>query len=95
MWSESAVSSHKRDRIIEFSHYIRILCAYAIGIRAFGEGRMGFPFLNNLVEKLRRRGLTDGQWVSILRELFEDAIGTEQYPIVEWLNSFIKRSKFE
>ena len=56
-----AVSSHeKRDRIIEvFRTSIRILCAYAIGVRTqFGEGPDGTSkTLSGLVEGLRRRGL--------------------------------------
>ena len=71
-----AVSSHeKRDRIIEvFRTAIRFLAAYAIGVRTqFGTGPDGeTKTLSNLIASLRRRGLTDGQWVAILRELLRE-----------------------
>lgn len=92
-----AVSSHeKRDRIIEvFRTSIRLLCAYAIGVRTqFGEGPDGASqTLSKLMEGLRRRGLTDGQWVSILRELLrEHKSAPSLYPIKGMVELFHKKN---
>ena len=91
-----SVSSHeKRDRIIEvFRTTIRLLCAYAIGVRVqFGEGPSGVSKnLPALLEGLRRRGLTDGQWVSILRELLREYKSQpKQYPVVGMVELFHKK----
>lgn len=91
-----AISSHeKRDRIIEvFRTSIRLLCACAIGVRGqFGEGPDGASkTLGGLVEGLRRRGLTDGQWVSILRELLREYKSKpEAYPIQGMVELFHKK----
>ena len=72
-WLNRTVSPHeKRDRIVEvFRTSIRLLAAIAIGVRVqFGSGPdEESKQLQSMVEGLRRRGLTDGQWVAILREL--------------------------
>ena len=93
-----AVSSHeKRDRIIEvFRTTIRFLAAYAIGVRTqFGPGPDGeTKTLSNLIVSLRRRGLTDGQWVAILRELLREYKSVpDQYPIQGMVSLFHKKKK--
>ena len=91
-----SVSLHeKRDRIVEvFRTSIRYLAAISIGVRIqFGEGPDGSSkSLSDLVEGLRRRGLTDGQWVSILRELLREYKSKpDQYPIKGMVSLFHKK----
>ena len=95
-----SVSLHeKRDRIIEvFRTTTRLLAAIAIGVRVqFGVGPEGeSKTLSSLMAGLRRRGLTDGQWVSILRELLREYKGQSQaYPIPGMVKLFhVKKARY-
>jgi WD40 repeat protein len=70
---EAAENPHeRRDRIVAvFRSVIRTLAAYCLAVRLqYGPGPGDVPAqLPELLRTLRRRGLTDGQWVGLIREL--------------------------
>lgn len=69
----AAAGPHEtRDRVVEvFRTATRVLGGYALSARLqFGPGPgEASAEVGQLVKTLRRRGLTDGQWVGLTREL--------------------------
>ncbi|MBL8744058.1 MAG: hypothetical protein JNK04_23285, partial [Myxococcales bacterium] len=62
----------ERDRVVEiFRAELRLIAAYVLSARVqFGPGPDGeAPSVPELLRSLRARGLTDGQWVALVREL--------------------------
>ncbi|MCB9679748.1 MAG: hypothetical protein H6737_31870 [Alphaproteobacteria bacterium] len=95
----AAENAHeRRDRIVEVGRTaIRLLAALAIaGRHAAGPGpEPTAPHTIELLETLRTRGLTDGQWVGLARGLLQPWAGTpEAHPVPELVQLFHgKRSK--
>ncbi len=75
----------QRDRVVEiFRAELRLLAAYVLAIRVqFGPGPDGeSTAAPELLRSLRARGLTDGQWVALVRELLRPWEKTpDAYPI--------------
>ena len=93
---ESADSLHEqRDRVVEvFRAAVRTLAGIALAVRVQygpGPGRVSDE-VEKLLRGLRSRGLTDGQWVGLLRELLrpwkEDAAS---YPLPGLVSAFHAR----
>lgn len=73
-----------RDRVVEtFRSVVRTLAAIALAARGqFGPGPGEPTEIASLLRSLRRRGLTDGQWVALLRELLRPwATRAASYPL--------------
>lgn len=94
----SADSLHeRRDRVVEcFRAALRYLGAVVLAVRAqYGPGPGAEPDqVRELVRGLRRRGLTDGQWVAVVRGLlraWDGAAGA--YPIPALAEAFSGRAK--
>ena len=85
---ESSDSAHeRRDRVVEvFRAVIRLLGAMALAARVqFGPGAgEDSARIRVLLRGLRRRGLTDGQWLELLRLLLKPwAAESGAYPLPE------------
>lgn len=68
----AAVEPHEvRDRVVEvFRALLRLAAGYALAARVqYGSGGEANDRVGTLVALLRRRSLTDGQWVELTREL--------------------------
>lgn len=75
----------KRDRVVEcFRAAMRLLSALALSVRVqygTGPGEVA-PQVEDRLRELRRRGLTDGQWLEIARELCRPwAKAVESHPL--------------
>jgi hypothetical protein len=74
-----------RDRVVEvFRVELRLLAAIVLATRLqLGAGPGGeSPQVPDLLRALRARGLTDGQWVALLREALRSWTGVKEgYPL--------------
>lgn len=69
---DTSTSLHeRRDRVVEvFRVCVRLMAAYSVAARVqYGPGSGDSPQVLPLLTRLRARGLTDGQWVGLVREL--------------------------
>ncbi|MFO0550559.1 MAG: AAA family ATPase [Polyangiaceae bacterium] len=78
----------QRDRVVEvFRVELRLLAALVLAARVqFGAGAQGdSPQLVELLRTLRSRGLTDGQWVALIREILRPygGRGASPHPLAE------------
>ncbi|MEZ4438539.1 MAG: hypothetical protein R3B72_05595 [Polyangiaceae bacterium] len=94
----AAESLHeRRDRVVEcFRALLRYVAALALATRAqFGPGPDDEPpMLVGMMRGLRSRGLTDGQWVGMLRGLLGAwQSSPDAYPIPGLAAAFAGRSK--
>lgn len=75
----------QRDRVVEvFRAELRLLAALVLAARVqFGPGPLGeASAVPDLLRGLRARGLTDGQWVALVRELLRPwASSPEAHPL--------------
>lgn len=76
-----------RDRVVEvFRVELRLIAALVLAARLqLGPGPAGeSPQVPDLLRALRARGLTDGQWVALLREALRSWTGVKEgYPLPE------------
>jgi WD40 repeat protein len=75
----------ERDRVVEvFRSQLRLLATFVLAARVqFGPGPGApSPQVADLLRQLRGRGLTDGQWLAIVRELTRSWVDSpDAYPI--------------
>ena len=94
----AADSAHeRRDRVVEcFRAALRYLAAVALAVRVqYGAGPGDEPAqLRDMMHSLRRRGLTDGQWVGMIRGLMGSWAGEpDAYPVPGLASLFVGKSK--
>ena len=95
---EAADSLHeRRDRVVEaFRAAIRYLAAVALAVRVqYGAGPGDEPAqLKDMLRSLRRRGLTDGQWVGLIRGMLSSwSAQPDAYPLPGLAALFAGKSK--